>query len=97
MFATPEGTTQLLGRCKIAIRKTLKDRAHISPKCGLVLDRDLNSAHNILKRSTIEHTELEACEVVSEGITMKQEGMSPDHCSDYLFGANTTIQGNPAS
>lgn len=68
---------------------------HNCSSCGLVLDRDLKAALNILKRSTVEHTELEACEVVSEGITMKQEGMSPDHCSDYL--SNRKIKRDIAS
>ena len=30
-------------------RKTLSDRIHVCPKCGLVLDRDTNSARTILK------------------------------------------------
>jgi putative transposase len=73
IFVNPEGTTQQCSRCGIVVRKTLGDRVHNCPSCGLVLDRDLNAAHNILRRSTVGHTELEACEVVSEGTTMKQE------------------------
>jgi putative transposase len=73
IFVTPEGTTQQCSRCGIVVPKTLADRVHNCPSCGLVLDRDLNAAHNILKRSTVGHTETEACEVVSEEITMKQE------------------------
>ena len=30
-------------------RKTLSDRIHFCPKCGLVLDRDTNSARTLLK------------------------------------------------
>jgi len=73
VFVNPEGTTQQCSRCGIVVPKTLADRVHNCPGCGLVLDRDLNAAHNILKRSTVGHTETEACEVISEEITMKQE------------------------
>jgi putative transposase len=73
IFVNPEGTTQQCSRCGIVVPKTLADRVHNCPGCGLVLDRDLNAAHNILKRSTVGHTETEACEVISEEITMKQE------------------------
>ena len=73
VFVNPEGTTQQCSRCGVIVSKTLADRVHHCPSCGLVLDRDLNAAHNILKRSTVGHTETEACEVVSEGIAMKQE------------------------
>jgi hypothetical protein len=40
---------------------------------ALVLDRDLNAAHNILKRCTVGHTEINACGVVPRGIMVKQE------------------------
>ena len=73
VFVNPEGTTQQCSRCGMIVPKTLADRVHNCPSCGLVLDRDLNAAYNILKRSTVGHTGTEACEVVSEGITMKQE------------------------
>jgi putative transposase len=73
VFINPEGTTQQCSRCGIVVRKTLADRVHNCPSCGLVLDRDLNAARNILKRSTVGHTESEACEVAPVGVTVKQE------------------------
>jgi putative transposase len=73
VFVNPEGTTQQCSRCGITVRKTLADRVHNCPNCGLVLDRDLNAAHNILRRSTVGHTEPEACEVAPKGVTVKQE------------------------
>ena len=73
VFVNPEGTTQQCSRCGIVVRKTLADRVHNCPSCGLVLDRDLNAARNILKRSTVGHTESEACEVAPIGVTVKQE------------------------
>jgi putative transposase len=42
------GTTQRCYRCGNNVPKELKDRVHDCPHCGLVADRDYNSAHNIL-------------------------------------------------
>jgi putative transposase len=73
VFVNPEGTTQQCSQCGIIVPKTLADRVHNCPSCGLVLDRDLNAARNILKKSTVGHTELEAYEVALKRVTMKQE------------------------
>lgn len=73
VFVHPEGTTQECSRCGTVVPKGLAARVHNCPSCGLVLDRDLNAAHNILKRCTVGHTEINACGVVQEGLTLKQE------------------------
>jgi len=73
IFVNPEGTTQQCSQCGAIVPKTLADRVHNCPSCGLVLDRDLNAAKNILNRYTVGHTEINACRVVPEGITVKQE------------------------
>jgi len=67
VFVNPEGTTQQCSRCGTVVPKTLADRMHNCPSCGLVLDRDLNAAINILNRSTVGHTGINACGVVPEG------------------------------
>jgi putative transposase len=46
----PRGTSQLCSRCGRLVEKTLSERTHNCPHCGLVLDRDLNAALNILAR-----------------------------------------------
>jgi putative transposase len=46
----PKGTTQKCSRCGEKVKKTLSDRIHECPHCGLVMDRDLNAALNILAR-----------------------------------------------
>jgi len=61
----------LLSKDKYVIDPTAENS--LGQYCGMVLDRDLNAAHNILKRCTVGHTEIEACRVVSEGVTLKQE------------------------
>lgn len=73
VFVNPEGSTQQCSRCGTIVPKTLADRVHSCPNCGLTVDRDLNAAFNILKRCTVGHTEIKACGVVPEGTTLKQE------------------------
>jgi len=46
----PRGTTQECSRCGEQVNKTLFDRIHECPSCGLIMDRDLNAALNILAR-----------------------------------------------
>jgi putative transposase len=48
-----KGTTQECSNCHAAPETplTLSDRVRSCPKCGLVLDRDINAARNILSRS----------------------------------------------
>lgn len=44
----PRGTTQRCSGCGSSVKKSLSDRVHRCPTCGLILDRDLNAALNIL-------------------------------------------------
>jgi putative transposase len=46
----PEYTTQECSRCGTLVTKTLSERTHVCPKCGLGLGRDHNSAVIILSR-----------------------------------------------
>jgi len=46
----PRGTTQNCSRCGEQVKKNLSDRIHECPSCGLIMDRDLNAALNILAR-----------------------------------------------
>jgi len=41
-------TSQKCSQCGILVPKTLADRVHHCPKCGLEMDRDLNASINIL-------------------------------------------------
>jgi putative transposase len=51
VFVDPAGTTKECSRCGTVVPKTLWTREHRCPCCGLVLDRDLNAAINILNRT----------------------------------------------
>jgi len=46
----PRGTSIECSGCSERVEKTLKDRVHNCPQCGLVIDRDWNSGKNILNR-----------------------------------------------
>ncbi len=48
----PKDTTQDCSGCGRHVPKGLKDRVHACPHCGLVLDRDVNAARNILYRES---------------------------------------------
>jgi putative transposase len=47
----PKGTTQLCSVCGSIVAKTLSERTHRCPSCGLVLDRDHNAAINVASRA----------------------------------------------
>ena len=47
----PHGTSQGCSGCGAVVPKSLRVRVHRCPDCGLVLDRDVNAARNILLRS----------------------------------------------
>jgi len=49
----PNGTSQVCSRCGCLpdVPKSLADRIHSCPHCGLVIDRDVNAARNILTRA----------------------------------------------
>ncbi|PDV98999.1 RNA-guided endonuclease InsQ/TnpB family protein [Candidatus Chloroploca asiatica] len=50
VLVDPAYTSQRCSSCGERVKKTLSDRTHACPHCGLVLDRDHNAALNILHR-----------------------------------------------
>jgi putative transposase len=46
----PRNTTQMCSGCNRIVKKSLSERVHACPHCGLELDRDHNAALNILGR-----------------------------------------------
>ncbi len=49
----PKYTSQDCSGCGFRVKKKLSDRVHECPNCGLVLDRDVNAARNILHRAVV--------------------------------------------
>ena len=47
----PAYTSQACSQCGTIVPKTLSDRLHSCPSCGLVIDRDVNAARVILRRA----------------------------------------------
>jgi len=47
----PSGTSQECSQCGQTVPKSLSVRVHRCPSCGLVVDRDLNAARNVLQRA----------------------------------------------
>jgi putative transposase len=45
---SPRFTTQDCSGCSYRVKKSLSQRTHVCPNCGLILDRDYNAALNIL-------------------------------------------------
>ncbi len=45
----PGGSSQTCSSCGVAVPKLLAERTHCCTTCGLVLDRDINAARNILR------------------------------------------------
>jgi putative transposase len=54
MAVNPNGTTQNCSGCGAHVPKTLADRWHSCPHCGLEMDRDVNAAKNI-KQKAVGH------------------------------------------
>lgn len=50
VFVDPNGTSIECNVCGYRVEKTLTTRVHRCPECGLIEDRDVNAAKNILKR-----------------------------------------------
>jgi putative transposase len=45
----PSGSSRVCSGCGSSVPKPLTERTHSCPNCGLVLDRDVNAARNILR------------------------------------------------
>jgi putative transposase len=73
----PEYTTQECSRCGSVVRKTLSERTHVCPKCGLVLGRDYNSARIILSR----------------GVALLADKLPPGMAESHAWGEGTRYPG----
>ncbi len=52
ILVNPRNTSQTCSNCGVMVKKSLAVRTHKCPYCGLILDRDVNAAINILRRGT---------------------------------------------
>jgi putative transposase len=49
VLVDPRNTSKMCSRCGILVEKSISDRVHNCPQCGLSMDRDWNAAVNILR------------------------------------------------
>lgn len=49
VLVDPRNTSKMCSGCGSIVEKDLSERVHNCPKCGLVMDRDLNAAKNVLR------------------------------------------------
>jgi putative transposase len=49
ILVNPRNTSEMCSRCGMIVAKTLSDRVHSCPHCGLMMDRDQNAAINIMR------------------------------------------------
>jgi putative transposase len=54
--ACPTGIPVGCSGCGMRVKKTLQERVHFCPCCGLSLDRDVNAARNILQIAVGQHS-----------------------------------------
>ena len=74
VFVNPKNTTKLCSGCGAIVEKELSERIHRCPSCGLVTDRDLNAARNILIRATEGHSGSQASgDNRKEVLSLKEE------------------------
>ena len=59
ILVDPRGTSQKCSGCGQMVPKGLSERVHDCPRCGLVMDRDVNATRNILERG-LEQARVEA-------------------------------------
>ncbi len=73
----PKETSQVCSGCKTTVQKILAIKIHKCPQCGLIIDRDINAARNILQLAlnTVGTTGINACGVGRMLLTLKQEAI----------------------
>jgi len=76
VFVEPKGTTKQCSACGHFKEMPLAERTYVCGVCGLVEDRDLNAAKNVLAKATAGIAGSNACGVGSIISTAKQETRS---------------------
>jgi len=98
VLVDPKFTSQECSNCHTRVKMLLKDRVFVCPNCGLVICRDVNSAHVVLSRvgrGTAEFTPVENAPLLAEqACSMKREAprlLGGGGCHNGL-GVNIAIQ-----
>ena len=73
VFVNPKGTTKTCSCCGFSQDMPLSERIYYCPSCGMIKDRDLNAAINILNRATLGHSGSNASGDYPIGLSVKEE------------------------
>ena len=102
----PAYTTQICSACGYKIPKTLADRIHNCPICGIKLDRDHNASLNILSKGfthltggRVGATRTYACGEGTGGVFRKREISHPSLKQESraaLLGGNLSLPEAPS-
>lgn len=79
VLVDPRGTSQRCSGCGEKVSKTLAERIHCCPSCGLVMDRDLNASINIKNTAG------------SAGIYAQEDGVRLDNLASALVGQQPSL------
>ena len=79
ILVNPKNTSKECSDCGTLVSKTLWERQHDCPSCGLSIERDLNAAINILVRATAGIVGSNACEDEAIVSSVKQEAHAFRH------------------
>ncbi|MBI5159360.1 IS200/IS605 family element transposase accessory protein TnpB [Candidatus Micrarchaeota archaeon] len=73
VLVNPENTTKTCSNCNLIQSMPLQERTYECPACGLVIDRDLNAARNILVKATVGTTESNVSRDEATASSMKED------------------------
>ncbi len=79
ILVNPRDTSKMCSQCGKLVEKGLSERTHSCPYCGLVLDRDVNAAINILHREA-KRSKRDVCGM----------GRHPLEAQTFTFGSRHT-------
>ncbi|MFA6329315.1 MAG: transposase [Candidatus Micrarchaeia archaeon] len=89
VLVEPKGTTKQCSNCGHEKRMPLTERIYGCDACGLVEDRDVNAAKNILAKATAGIAGSNARGVGSIIPTVKQEALTERRCNSQRLQAST--------
>jgi putative transposase len=82
---SPKFTTQDCSGCGYRVQKSLSQRTHICPSCGLILDRDWNAALNILLAGQVRLAAHRTAGQAETGLSQEGQNASGQTASTPVF------------
>ena len=95
-FVDPKNTSQECSNCGEIVKKSLAQRVHNCPFCGLVIDRDLNASLNILKKGLQKSKGFSICQKSKIFEQLKNVGQELSEFKPRDFSKRRVIQEAPS-